>query len=251
LDGFELKQHLCRVLESRLLWSSVHLLTLDAPELAPAMRPGQFALLRDPTTFDPYLRRTAWLHRVEGGQVAFTLPANDPLALRARAGDTLDALAPLGRAVEFDASARHILLVGEGARVAPLLAMAENAIRQQRAVVLITRPATPGDVFPAHLLAPEIEYRADADALGAELVTWADAIVASGSDELYRTLADTLRAARYRIEPGLARGLIDRPMPCGVGDCFMCAVETRRGIQRACADGPAFDLAELEYGRER
>ncbi len=242
------KQHLCRVVENRLLWSSVQLLTLDAPELAPAMRPGQFALLRDPTTFDPYLRRTAWFYHVDGTRVAFTLPASDPLAARARAGDTLDILAPLGRAVEFDANVRHVLLVGEGVRAAPLIAIAESAIRQQREVVLICRGA---DTFPTHLLAPEIEYRTDADALSVELVTWADAIAASGSDELYRALADAIRAARYQIEAGFARVLIDLPMPCGTGDCYACAVETRHGVRLVCVDGPAFDLLELENRRTR
>jgi dihydroorotate dehydrogenase electron transfer subunit len=237
------KQHLCRVVENRLLWSSVQLLTLDAPGLA--MRPGQFALARDPSTFDPYLRRTMWLYRLERERGTFTLPAHDPLAARARIGDTLDLLAPIGRAVEFDANARHILLIGEGARLAPLLAIADSAISQQREVVLVWRGA---DAFPAHLLAPEIEYRTDASALGDELLTWADAIVASGTDELYRTLADSARAARYRLEPGLARVLIDLPMPCGTGDCYVCAVETRHGIQLACIDGPAFDLADLKIG---
>ena len=242
---------MCRVVENRLLWSSVQLLTLNAPDLAPAMCAGQFALLRDPTTFDPYMRRTAWLHRIEGASVALTLPANDPLAARARPGDTLDALAPLGRAIELDANVRHVLLVGEGARAAPLIAIAERAVRQQREVVLVSRAASSNDLLPSHLLAPEVEYRTDPDALGAELVTWADAIVASGSEELYRTLADAIRAARYRVEVGLARVLIDLPMPCGTGDCFACAVETRHGIQLACADGPAFDLAEFENRRTR
>ena len=212
------------------------------------MRPGQFALARDPSILDPYLRRTLWLYHSEGERVAFTLPTRDPLAARARVGDTLDLLAPLGHAVEFDAIARHILLIGEGAHVAPLIAIADSAIAQQREVVLVCRGA---DAFPAHLLAPEIEYRTDASALGDELVAWADAIVASGVDELYRTLADAARAARYRLEPGLARVLIDLPMPCGTGVCYACAVETRRGVQLACVDGPAFDLADLDTWRTR
>ena len=212
------------------------------------MRPGQFALARDPSILDPYLRRTLWLYHSEGAHVAFTLPARDPLAARARVGDTLDLLAPLGHAVEFDANARHILLIGEGAHVAPLIAIADSAIAQQREVVLVCRGA---DALPAHLLAPEIEYRTDASALGDELVAWADAIVASGVDELYRTLADAARAARYRLEPGLARVLIDLPMPCGTGVCYACAVETRRGVQLACVDGPAFDLADLDTWRTR
>jgi dihydroorotate dehydrogenase electron transfer subunit len=241
-----LRQHLCRVIENRRLWSDMQLLTFDAPALAAAMRPGQFALLRDPATFDPYLRRTTWFYRIDGTRVAFTLPARDPLAARTRAGHTLDLLAPLGCAIEFDASARHLLLIGEGARIAPLIAIAEHAITQQREVVLVSRAV---EAFPAHLLAPEIEYHTDASALNVELVAWADAIVASGANEMYRELADAVRAARYRIEPGRVRVLIDLPTPCGTGDCYACAVETRRGIQLACVDGPVFDVSELEGWR--
>ena len=241
-----MKQRLCRVIENRPLWSDVQLLTLDAPELAGVMRPGQFARLRDPGTFDPYLRRTAWFYQVDGARVALTLPACDPLAARVRAGDSLDVLAPLGRVIELDANARHVLLIGEAAHIAPLLAIADRAIAQQREVVLVSRAA---EAFPAYLLAPEIEYRTDPGSLGNELILWADVITASGSDEMYHALADAVRAARFHLEPGRVRVLIDVPMPCGTGDCYACAVETRRGVRLACVDGPLFDLSELENRR--
>jgi dihydroorotate dehydrogenase electron transfer subunit len=241
-----MKQRLCRIRENRPLWSDVQLLMLDSPELAGAMRPSQFARLRDPMTFDPYLRRTAWYYRSDGAQVALTLPARDPLAARLHSGDSLDVLAPQGRSMELDASARHLLLIGEAAHLAPLLAVADHAIAQQREVVLVSRAAAD---LPAHLLAPEIEYRTDPGALGKELIQWADVIVASGSAEMYRALGETVRAARFQLEPGQVRVLIDVPMPCGTGDCYACAVETRRGVQLACVDGPLFDLSELENRR--
>jgi len=239
------KQHFCRVVENRTLWADAQLITFDAPEFARVIRPGQFALARDAATFDPYLRRVLWLYAIAGERVAFVLPARDPLAARARIGDRLDLLAPLGNAIEFDANARHVVLIGEGTRVVQLIALAHRAVTQKRAVVLVNRGE---NIFPAHGLAPEIEYRTD-DALNAELLAWADAIVASGSDELYRALADALCAARYRLKPGFARVIVAAPMPCGAGACYACAVETARGIQLACADGPAFDLATLENRR--
>ncbi|MBM3127296.1 MAG: hypothetical protein FJ009_01525 [Chloroflexi bacterium] len=245
-----MKPYLCRVIENRILWADAQLLIFDAPDpstssgqgLARALRPGQFALARDATTREPYLRRALWLYQTEETRVAFTLPAHDPLVARVRVGDLLDLLAPLGRVIEFGANARRILLIGEGTRVAQLIALAHAAITQAREVVLVNRGE---NIFPAHLLSPEIEYRAD-DALSAELIAWADAIVASGSSELYRALAEAIRAARYRLEPGFARVIVDAPMPCGDGLCYACAVETTRGIKLACADGPAFDLIELE-----
>ena len=240
-----MKQYLCRVIENRIFWADAQLIAFDAPEVARALRPGQFALVRDATTFDPYLRRVLWLYQVEDPRVAFTLSARDSLAARARVGDTLDLLAPRGTPIEFDANARHVLLIGEGTRIVQLIALAHTAVAQAREVVLVNRGEK---VFPAHLLSPEIEYRTD-DALNAELIVWADAIVASGSDELDRALADAIRAARYRLEPGFARVIVDAPMPCGTGACYACAVETARGVQLACVDGPAFDLATLENRR--
>lgn len=241
-----MKQRLCRITENRPLWSDVQMLMIDAPEIAGAMRPGQFARLRDPLMFDPYLRRTAWFYRADGAQIALTLPVRDPLAVHARVGAALDVQAPLGRVMELDVNARHVLLIGQAARIAPLLAMAELAIAQQREVVLVGLAA---EDLPAQLLAPEIEYRSDTGALGDELARWADVIIASGSDEMYRAIADTLRGVRFHVEPGRMLVLIDVPLPCGTGDCYACAVETRRGLQLACVDGPLFDWGELENRR--
>ena len=246
-----MKQYLCRVAENRILWSDTQLISFDNPELAALMRPGQFALVRDPASFDPYLRRTAWLYQTNSERLTLTLPAHDSLVARTRVGDTLDLLAPLGRAVEFDTSARHVLLIGEAARIAPLIAIAQHAIAQSRSVVLATRPVSAEQAFPAHLLSPEIEYYNEGNLFDAKLIVWADMIVASGSEELYRALADSVRAARYRLEAGFAQVLVDMPMPCGTGACYACAIETARGIRLACTDGPLFDLAEFMRVRAR
>lgn len=256
-----MKQHLCHVIDNRILWADTQLLTFDAPELARTIRPGQFALARDATTFDPYLRRTLWLYSIDSNHVAFTVSAHDPLAIRARVGDTIDLLAPIGHASEFGANAKRILLLGEGVHAIQLIASAHDAVAHGREVAMVVAltPSLPrqqkpltgeGARFPVHLLSPEIEYRSE-DCLNSELIAWADAIVASGSPDLYHALADAIRAARYRLEPGFAHVLIDLPMPCGTGACCACSVDTARGVKFACIDGPMFDLSVLENRRAR
>jgi dihydroorotate dehydrogenase electron transfer subunit len=239
------KAYLCRVLETRTFWADMRVLAFDAPDLGRAVRPGQFAHARDVTMFDPYLRRTLWLYASAGDRVAFILPERDPLAARAHVGVELDLLAPLGNAIEFDANVRRVLLLGESTRIVQLIALAHAAITQAREVVLVHRGT---NAFPAHLLAPEIEYRTD-DPFSAELIAWADAIVASGTTEMYRALGEAIRVARYRLEPGFARVFVDAPMPCSTGVCYVCAVETSRGVRRVCTEGPAFDLSEFEDRR--
>lgn len=240
-----MKQYLGRVIENKLLWADAQQISFDAPELARTLRPGQCALIRDPASFDPYLRRVAWLYAIGDARVSFTLSARDPLVARTRVGDELDLLAPFGRALELDPNTRRVALLGEDTHIARLIALAHRAVAQGRAVVLAHNARA--EMFPAYLLAPEIELRADA--FDAELLTWADAIVASGSDKFYRALADALRATRYRLEPGFARVLIEVAMPCGTGVCYACALDTARGIRRVCVDGPLFDLTQLELAR--
>ncbi|MGB9632969.1 MAG: hypothetical protein ACPL8I_06560 [Chloroflexaceae bacterium] len=36
-------------------------------------------------------------------------------------------------------------------------------------------------------------------------------------------------------------------MPCGVGACQGCLVETRDGARLGCKDGPVFDLRDLRF----
>jgi len=59
-------------------------------------------------------------------------------------------------------------------------------------------------------------------------------------------VVETIRAVRYRLAPAFARALVDVAMPCGDGACYACAIETAHGVQRACVDGPAFDVLEFE-----
>jgi dihydroorotate dehydrogenase electron transfer subunit len=245
-----MKQWLCRVAGNTRLVADVQQMSFDAAELAATMQPGQFALVRDPRSFDPYLRRTAWFYDTDRTSVVLTLLSTDPIAVRAREGDMLDLLAPLGRAVDWPESARHLLLIGQGSHIPPLIAMARRAVRQGRSVVLSIIATTDREVFPAHLLPPEVEYQAGA-AVNPELFAWADVLMASGSEEMYRLLGDSVRGVRFRLERGFMYVLVDLPMPCGTGECHACAVKTSRGIKLACTEGPVFDWLELENRRAR
>lgn len=243
-----MRQQLYRVASNTRLVPDVQQMLFDAPELAATMQPGQFALVRDPRSFDPYLRRTAWFYDIDRASVMLTLLSTDPIAARAREGDILDLLAPLGRAVDWPESARHVLLVGQGSHIPPLIAMARHAVRQERSVVLFVIAATDRKVFPAHLLPPEVEYQTGA-AVNPDLFSWADVLMASGSEEMYQLLSNAVRGVRMRLERGFMHVLADLPMPCGTGECQACAVETSRGIKLACVDGPVFDWLELENRR--
>ena len=47
---------------------------------------------------------------------------------------------------------------------------------------------------------------------------------------------------KYRIP---AQVSLEEHMACGVGACFGCVVQTKKGYRRVCKDGPVFDTKEL------
>ncbi|MBI3741447.1 MAG: hypothetical protein HY257_06790 [Chloroflexi bacterium] len=237
-----------RIIANERLWANIQTITVTAPDLARTIRPGQFVLARAPNNFDPYLRRVLIPLQTRDDQIQFAMDAADPLVARAYPDAILDLLAPLGRAIHFDSNARHILLATDGARIAPLIFLAHAAIQSGRAVVLVARQTNASPIFPAALLPEEIEYHTtneneawmDADALA-----WADAIYACGTRAAYRELFDAISHARYRVPREFARVWMEAAMPCGVGECFACAIESARGFALTCQHGPFFDLVDI------
>ena len=237
-------------------------LTFDAPGPALRLIPGQFLLARLANRFDAYLRRPIFPNPVDPTRLELLLPPpTDPgLAwlLARRPGDTLDVLGPFGTGFPLPAPARRLLLVSDARQLSPLLGQMHRAIAAGLAVTLALGGSRAEALYPLKNLPPAVEVRlatrdgsagqrgSVADLLP-DLLAWADVVCAAGSPALYRALKQHAAAARFRLEPGFMYGLVDTGLlPCGVGVCLGCPVETAAGQKLACLHGPVFDLAELE-----
>lgn len=252
-----MKQLLAPILSNQEVMPGVRLLWVEALEIAAAAKPGQFAMARIGDSYDPLLRRPFSVHRVsKGGQVAFlyaTWGRGSAMLARKGPGEAVDILGPLGRGFAIQREARHLLLVGGGMGIAPLVFLAEMAIAQGRSVTLILGAATAAQVYPSHLLSPEVELVVttdDGSAGRAGLVTdvlpqyadWADQVFACGPLPMYRAMAAVLGD---QVRRKSVQVLLEMPMACGLGACYGCAVDTRRGYRLCCKDGPRFELKDV------
>ena len=124
-------EYLTTVAGQSALADDVFRLTLEAPELAAAARPGQFVMLGCGSGYDPFLRRPLSIHQVQGaaGAVSFLYQVRgrgtEWLSARRR-GEALSLLGPLGRGFRYEGNGKRALLVGAGIGVAPLLFLAET-----------------------------------------------------------------------------------------------------------------------------
>ncbi|HKZ50594.1 MAG TPA: hypothetical protein VJ256_02375 [Dehalococcoidia bacterium] len=147
----------------RVLW-------LSAPAVTQGAGPGQFAMLRCSDGFDPLLPRPMTYHRlrlVDGErQMAFLYRPGGRgttwLAAR-RPGDEVRLFGPLGRGFALKAEARNLLLVAGGTGIAGLVALAEEALSQGRAVALLMGARMAQELLPIELLSPEVEVAVATD----------------------------------------------------------------------------------------
>jgi dihydroorotate dehydrogenase electron transfer subunit len=198
-----------------------------------------------------------------------------------RPGDEADLFGPLGRPFELDARSRHLLLIAEGASIAGVRFLAEQAVREGRSVALLFGARSAGEAFPSSLLPDEVEYvvatadgslgrRGSVVDLVLEHESWADQSFACGPPELLARLATLAAGRRGRlgvatlgrkrgggrpITPGSPEArrkaflqvAVEQTVGCAAATCLGCVVSGVDGPVRACREGPVFASDELAW----
>lgn len=237
-------------------------LQMTAPTLVAGIEPGQFLLA---STETEYVRRPLFPIAIEKDSFSVLLPPTGPLR-RLVPGDELDCIGPFGRGFSLPPAAYNLLLIAqysgfgvneEQHSVTFMLTLIDQALADGKSVLLVQEAPTVAQLFPPAVLPLGVEVRlitedgsrghaGKALDILPEFAQWADQVCAVGHPEWYRDLVRVLREHRLSVGEGLAWGLIaPEIMPCGLGVCGGCAVDSGRGYQLACTDGPVFDLIKL------
>lgn len=265
------------VTENVPLARNTYRLRLPVPELARAIHPGQFMMLRAPGTTDPLLGRPFALYdTVLDGQgqpatvdVVYLVVGKLTRWLAGlRPGDCLDVWGPLGNGFPELALLDHMALVAGGIGQTPFLAYIRALLGQRGYGGVPPRRACQRvslfyGVRSADLAAGVEDFRAagavvhlasDDGTTGfrgfvTQLVEQQEPpqhLLGCGPEPMMRALADI--AERWRVPCHLS---LETPMACGVGICFSCVarVKTAKGwdFRRVCCEGPIFESTQLVW----
>jgi dihydroorotate dehydrogenase electron transfer subunit len=161
----------------------------------------------------------------------------------------IDLLGPLGHG--FEIHSHRLLLVAGGMGIAPLAFLAEKSTADGRDVTVISGAPTQAQLYPPHLLPPEVKLvvaTEDGSAGRGGVVTDllfdtaadADQIFACGPLSMYEAMAglEWLKGKSVQVSMEVRMG-------CGFGGCYGCAIETNSGMRLVCQDGPVFDLKDI------
>ena len=256
-----MRSHDLEVTESARLYGNTHILWLTMPAAMRSATPGQFVMTFIGEHSDPLLGRAFSIHRrraTERGEefaILFDIIGRGTDWLAARdPGDAVRIVGPLGRGFEPRARVQRMLLVGGGIGSAPLIWLADQLVADGREVTLAVGGRSEAQIFPAHLLPPDVELvvatedgtlgrRGLVTAPFEELLPWCDQVFACGPNPMFEAMHGVARQSGLR-KP--IQGLLEQTMACGMGICYSCAVFPRRGgVRLACTDGPMFDLRDL------
>jgi len=249
------KQVTAQVISNTEPMPDVHLLWLQAPEIAGVAQPGQFVMVRCGDSHDLLLRRPFSIHRVaNGGQIAllFNIVGRGTEWLaRCKKGDPLDLLGPLGRGFSLQPASRRFLLIAGGIGIAPLVFLAEKGLNQGGSIRLLIGAPNAASLYPRSLLPPSIDpVTATEDGsegrkgmiteLISDFVNQADQVFACGPASMYKSMA-----AQGCLTGRPVQISLEVRMGCGLGACYSCTIKTKKGLQQVCRDGPVFELDDI------
>jgi dihydroorotate dehydrogenase electron transfer subunit len=174
-----------------------------------------------------------------------------------RPGDRLEILGPLGNTYEISPRSRNLLMVAGGVGVAPLVMLSDQAVAAGLNVTFLMGSLDADGLLAPALLPSVVEYVVGTDDgskghrgfvtdLVPDYVLWADQIFACGPEPMYRSLRAAVLPRRLGTRPQVQVSM-EREMACGLGACLGCVVETKRGMQTSCIQGPVFDMDDLAW----
>ena len=226
----------------------------------PEMVPGQFAQLRVDGSKDTFLRRPISIHMVdyEANTISFLVATigDGTRALGAlQVGDTLNAVLPLGKGFTMpEQEGEHILLVGGGVGVAPLLYMGARMRAKGFEPTFLLGARSAADLL-----------RLDAyEALGPVYVTTEDGSMGEKGFVTQHSILQReqftristcgpkpmmVAVARFAKQSGTPCEVsLENMMACGVGACLCCVEDTQKeGHVCVCKDGPVFNVEDLKW----
>ena len=261
------------ILANRRLSADYNVLSLAAPAIAAAARPGQFVMIKVGTHFDPLLRRPFSVFEVlrsgDGTPIGITLLSkrigpSTTLIYNANPGQRAACLGPLGKPFTIVDPPAEAWMVAGGVGLAPFATLAET-LRARQVKTTLFYGARRGE---------ELFYLDFFRSLGVELVLTTEdgsagerGRVVAPLDRMLRSrpagapvmlyacgpegmLAATARTAAKYSRP--CQVSVERVMGCGMGGCYSCVVpmlgdDGKFHHVRSCIAGPVLPAEQIRW----
>lgn len=250
-----------KVISNEKLCPQFWCMSLDAPELAAEVKPGQFVHFKTSESLEPFFRRPFSVYRAQDGVVKVFYEVVGPgtgLLSDKKSGDVIDTLGPLGTPFRLPGDeVNQLVMVAGGIGIAPFLLLSD--ILKERTdleMILLYGGRTSGHVYPMEEFKAngvKVFVATDDGSFGVHgRVTelFEHIHLDSVTTQIYTCGPNPMMAAVqvFAKQHGLkGQAACEEMMACGLGSCLGCTIKTTSGYKTVCYDGPAFELEEILF----
>ena len=259
-----------RVIQNTRLSPDYNVITLAAPEIAAATRPGQFVMVRSSHGTDPLLRRPFSVfeiirsgNRIEGlSLLSKRIGVTTRLLYDAVEGDVISCLGPLGRPFDAVSPPTEAWMVAGGVGLAPFATLTEALQERGTKTTLFYGARTGAELFYLDwfasrgvrvVLSTEDGSKGERGRITAPLeqaLRRTDGkimIYACGPEKMLEAIS---HVTELHTRP--AQVSVERVMGCGMGGCYSCVIPVKESggghhYVRSCLAGPVFTAADLVW----
>jgi len=229
-------------------------LTDDKP--LPPMAPGQFVEVRVDCSPATFLRRPISIHYVDRQQnelwlLVATVGEGTRQLGRLQRGQRLNCLLPLGRGFTMPDAQSHVLLVGGGVGVAPLLYQGAAMKEQGLEPTFLLGARTKHDLLMLEEFGKygRLLTTTEDGSQGEQGFVTQHSVLQKEQFNLVQCCGPTpmMKAvACYARQAGAACEVsLENLMACGLGACLCCVEKTVEGNVCVCKEGPVFNIDRL------
>ena len=249
-----------RILSNSYLGRNLYLLTVESPELARLMEPGQFVHTLIPGMEGHILRRpfSVYATDTQAGTMDIlyqTVGFGTAHLASLEAGEVISNIGPIGHGWRAPDGCKRALIVCGGVGAAPLFMHTQALIDAGIEVDVVLGAQTAEAMVCADryrkILGKDPVIATDDGSLGFSgfcTVPAQELLSANSYDYLCCCGPEPLMriVARMAAEAGVYCQIsMEKRMACGVGACLSCVIDTSCGKQRCCVDGPVFNAEEV------
>ncbi len=254
-----MNQELTQIISNREVMPGIFHLKVASSQMSLDARPGQYVMITCDRGTERLLRRPISIHRTFDGGLELLyagVGGGTQWLSQRQSGENLDILGPLGHGFQVNPTAKNLLLVAGGIGIAPLIYLAEEALKAGKNVTLVAGARTADQLVPTSRLPPGIDFKVATEdgsagykglvtALLPENAAKADQVFICGPMPMLKAIAANY-ASSFTDKP--VQVSLEVRMGCGLGFCYACTINTAQGLKQVCKDGPVFEMSDVVWG---
>ena len=248
------------LLENKQLNKDNFLLKLQSPVPVSEISPGQFVNIEIKAASEIFLRRPFSVLDVDYQNQTISLLVKvlgrgSKKLTEAEAGLKISTILPLGKSFTLPSKEDHILLIGGGSGVAPMLFLAKTCgLSPDKVHILIGAKSVSDHIdIEEYKDFGKFYFTTEDGTLGErgfvtnhpvftnELNQFTK-IYTCGPDQMMKAIGRIAHANNIFCEVSL-----ENMMACGFGVCLCCVEDTKAGHKCVCTDGPVFNVNDLKW----